>query len=56
MSRLFETNKLKKGDNSSSFRDLNEHTMLLAAGAEINGTPHRIFGSTTDGTITDMLK
>lgn len=59
MSRLFETKKLKRSDNSESFRELNQHTMLLAAGAEISDTPdsqHRVFGSTTDGTLTDMLK
>ena len=39
MSRLFETKKLKRSDNSESFRELNQHTMLLAAGAEISDTP-----------------
>ena len=40
MSRLFEANKLKRSDNSSSFRDLNDRTMLLAAGVEISESPH----------------
>lgn len=36
ISRLIETKKLKRSDNSSSFQDLGQHGMLLAAGA---GTP-----------------
>lgn len=58
VSRLLETKKLKRSDNSASFQDLGHH--LLAAGA---GTPdpnienRRIrFGATIDGKITDIIK
>lgn len=60
VSRLVETKKLKRSDNSSSFQDLGQHGMLLAAGA---GTPDTnlekqklIFGTTVDSKLTDIIK